>query len=67
MTRYRRYTVTQYKETGLWYAHKSGFPDVPLFGSFETTRRAAQEHAAKSMALPLPEYLKLRDAPDKQS
>lgn len=59
----RTYTVSQHKESGLWYAHKAGFDWIPLFGSFCETRRKAQKHAANIMGFPLKEYLKLKELP----
>lgn len=29
-----KYTVSQDKKSGLWYAHQVGFDYVPVFGSF---------------------------------
>lgn len=58
----RRYTVSKDTKSGLWYAHKAGFPWIPVFGSFRGSKRAAQRVAADCMALPLKEYLGLREA-----
>lgn len=52
----RKYTVSQYN--GRWYAHRTGFPNVPVLDSFSETKRDAQKHAAACMALTLVEYLK---------
>lgn len=56
----RTYTVSKDKRSGLWYAHKVGFPWIPVFGSFNKSKRAAQQIAADCMALQLKEYLKLK-------
>lgn len=66
MTNTRRYTVSQDKETGLWYAHRTGFDWIPVFGSFSNTRRQAQKHAADMMGLFLKDYLQLKEAPRKK-
>lgn len=57
----RIYTVSQDEKSGLWYVHKAGFPWIPLFGSFRKTKKAAQRIAADCMALPLKEYLQLKE------
>ena len=56
----RTYTVSKDEKSGLWYAHKVGFPWIPVFGSFSKSKRAAQRVAADCMALPLKEYLQLK-------
>lgn len=57
MKHVRTYTVSRDKN-GLYYAHKVGFPWIPIWGSFAKSRRGAQKHAAAAMALTLEEYLK---------
>lgn len=57
---YRRYTVSQ--KDGMWYAHLVGFPWIPIIGSFRKTKRGAQVVAAQRMALPLKEYMGLKEA-----
>ena len=39
------YTVSQNKNTGLWYCYMKGFPHIPCFGSFCETKSDAMEHA----------------------
>jgi hypothetical protein len=56
----RTYTVSKDEKSGLWYAHRVGFPWIPVFGSFNKSKRAAQRVAADCMALPLKEYLQLK-------
>ncbi len=56
----RTYTVSKDEKSGLWYAHKVGFPWIPVFGSFRKSKRAAQRVAADCMALLLKEYLQLK-------
>jgi hypothetical protein len=56
----RTYTVSKEEKSGLWYAHKVGFPWIPVFGSFRKSKKAAQQVAADCMALPLKEYLQLK-------
>lgn len=51
----RKYTVSQ-TENGLWYAHKKGFPNLPVMGSFSKSKRSAQAEAAQCMAITLKEY-----------
>jgi len=57
----RTYTVSKDEKSGLWYVHKAGFPWIPLLGSFRKSKRAAQRIAADCMALPLKEYLQLKE------
>ena len=40
-----RYTVSQDKNSGLWYAHMIGFPYIPVFGSFSERKRTALQYA----------------------
>lgn len=54
----RTYTVSKAK-SGAWYAHKVGYPWIPVLGSFRKSKRAAQRVAADCMGLPLKEYLQL--------
>ena len=61
MAWWRTYTVSQEQESGWWYAHKAGYPWIPVFGTFERTRRAAQKHAANMMGLPIKDYLTLTE------
>jgi len=46
---------------GLWYAHKVGFPHIPLAGSFSRRRADAEKLAAAMQAIPVQEWRKLRD------
>lgn len=57
----RLYTVSKDEKSGLWYVHRAGRSWIPLFGSFRKSKRAAQRIAADCMALPLKEYLKLKE------
>lgn len=57
------YTVSQDKDTHLWYAHMVGYPYVPVMserGTFHKTKKGALQVAADSMGLPLKEYMQLR-------
>lgn len=56
----RTYTVSKDEKSGMWYAHTVGFSYVPVFGSFNKSKKAAQKHAANMMALPLKEYMQLK-------
>jgi hypothetical protein len=56
----KTYAVSKDEKSGLWYAHKTGFPWIPVFGSFRKSKKAAQRVAADCMALPLTEYLRLK-------
>ena len=56
----RVYTVSKDEKTGLWYAHKVGYPRIPVFGSFSKSKRTAQKYAANCMNLSLKEYLRLK-------
>ena len=53
----RYYTISKAEKSGLWYAHKAGYPWIPVLGTFSKTKRAAQKHAADLMAISLKEYL----------
>ena len=55
------YTVSKEKG-GMYYAHAVGFPNVPLFGSFSKSKKAALHTAADAMGLPYKEYMKLRNS-----
>ena len=35
----RHYTVSKDEKSGLWYAHKAGFPWIPVLGTFSKTKR----------------------------
>lgn len=61
MAMWRTYTVSQDKESGAWYAHKAGFSHIPVLGTAEKTRRAAQKHAANMMGLPIKDYMTLKE------
>lgn len=56
----RRYTVTKDPACGLWYAHRASTPNIPIFGSFRKTKRAAQRVAANYMAFTLADYLAMK-------
>ena len=56
----RTYTVSKDEKSSMWYAHKVGYPWIPVFGSCSKSKRAAQRVAADCMALPLKEYLQLK-------
>lgn len=48
----RRYTVSQDKATGLWYAHLKGYSYIPVFGSFSEKKSEAMEYAKMKDWLP---------------
>ena len=59
------YTVSQDKDSGLWYAHMVGYPYIPVMserGTFHKTKRGALAVAADSMGLPYKEYMEVRKA-----
>lgn len=56
----RTYTVSKTQD-GDWYAHKVGYPGIPVFGSFGTKHHALTV-AAQKMCLPLKEYMALKMA-----
>ena len=37
------YTVSKDEKTGLWYAHKKGFPNIPVWDSFSKTKKKGAE------------------------
>lgn len=48
----RRYTVSLDSKSGLWYAHRKGFPHVPVSGSFSKKKSDAMEYAKMYDFLP---------------
>lgn len=46
------YTVSQDKQSGMWYAHMKGFPYIPIIGSFCEKRSEAMEFAKMYAGLP---------------
>lgn len=57
----RYYTVSKCEKSGLWYAHKAGFPWIPVLGTFSKTKREAQKRAAELMGISLEYYLQLKE------
>lgn len=55
----REYTVSQDKN-GYWYAHQTGYPSIPVWGSFSKSKRHAMEYAAASMCLTYKEFMEYR-------
>lgn len=55
------YTVTKDEKTGLWYAHKKGYPYLPVFGTFERTKKRALKHAADCMGMTFEQYMEFRN------
>ncbi len=57
-----RYTVSKEPKTNLWYAHMTGYPNIPVFDSEGTfgTKRHALEIAAACSGLIYREYMELR-------
>ena len=39
------YTVSQDRDSGLWYCHAKDFPYIPCFGSFCVKKSDAMEYA----------------------
>lgn len=39
------YTVSKDQQSGLWYAHRVGFPYIPVFGSFSKRKSVAMQYA----------------------
>lgn len=56
------YTVSKEKGSNRWYAHKVGFPNIPVMSERGTfgTKKNALHIAADSMALSYKEYMELR-------
>jgi hypothetical protein len=46
------YTVSKDTKSGLWYAHKKGFPNIPVAGSFSEKKSEALEYAKMYNNLP---------------
>lgn len=42
-----RYVVSNDAGSGLWYVHLEGFAYIPVFGSFRSSKRAAQRIASE--------------------
>lgn len=56
------YTVSQDKDSNMWYAHRVGFSYIPVFserGTFGTKRNALQV-AADSVGLTYKDYMYVR-------
>jgi len=53
------YTVSQDKN-GYWYAHKEGYPQAPVFGSFSRSKTAALQVAADNMGMSYRQYMAYR-------
>ena len=56
------YTVSKEKGSNRYYAHKIGFPNIPVMSERGTfgTKKEALHTAADSMGLPYKEYMALR-------
>lgn len=56
------YDVSKAKGSDKWYAHKVGFPYIPVMSERGTfgTKKNALHVAADSMGLPYKEYIQLR-------
>lgn len=56
------YTVSKEKDSNRYYAHKVGFPNIPVMSERGTlgTKKNALHIAADSMRLPYKEYMTLR-------
>lgn len=56
------YTVSKEKGSNRYYAHKVGFPNIPVMSERGTfgTKKYALHIAADSMGLPYKEYMALR-------
>ena len=56
------YTVSKEKGSSRWYAHKVGFPNIPVMSERGTfgTKKNALHIAADSMGLPYKEYMEIR-------
>lgn len=57
----RTYAVSKDDKTSLWYAHRVGFPWIPVLGSFSKNKKEAQKHAANMMGITLKEYYKTKN------
>ena len=53
------YTVSKDKN-GYYYAHRIGYPNIPVWGSFSKSRKQALKHCACAMALFYDEYMEWR-------
>lgn len=58
------YTVSQEKESGLWYAHMTGYSYIPSVingrDTFHKSHKYALKNAAIMMELPYEEYMQIR-------
>lgn len=39
----RKYEISQDNRTGLYYAHKAGYPSIPLYGSYRSTYKGVEK------------------------
>lgn len=46
------YIVSKDMKSGMWYAHKKGFPYVPISGSFSDEKSESNEYAKMYNNLP---------------
>jgi len=53
------YTVSKDKN-GYWYAHRTGYAYIPIWGSFSKSKRFALTAAANAMGLTYEEYRRIR-------
>lgn len=54
------YTASKTKDGEYWYAHRVGYPNIPVLGSFCKTRKGAYQHCANLMAMFLDQYMDVR-------
>ena len=53
------YTVSQDKN-GYWYAHRVGYHNVPVFGSFSKSKRHALQYCADCMGMTYKQFMEYR-------
>ena len=54
------YVVSKTKDGEYWYAHRVGYPNIPIFGSFTKKKTEALHTCADWMALTYKEYMEAR-------
>ena len=47
----KKYVVSKDMKSGLWYAHRKDFPQIPISGSFSEKKSEAREYAKMYMGL----------------
>ena len=50
------HTISQDKDSGLYYVHMVGYPYIPAFGTFSKTKREAEKHLVNYIGMTWKDY-----------